>query len=72
MEWYGEADEKELRSAAKLLLVALQAFSEHGGTRWHSLVMEYVNAAKFDPERFENMMESNRGELKQKTTRFLQ
>lgn len=65
-EWYGEADKKQQRIAAKLLLVALDKFAAAEGPNWHSLVMEYVNILKHDPERFIRIMESNRGELKGK------
>jgi len=64
--WYGEADKKELRSAAKLLIVALDQFAKHGGHNWDSLVMEYIDILKNDPEKFQNIMTSNRGELKDK------
>lgn len=64
--WYGDADKKELRVAAKLLIVALEKFSIHAGADWHSLVMEYVDILKNDPEKFERILESNRGELKEK------
>ncbi len=42
-EWYGEADKKELRVAAKLLLVALDKFASYGQNDWDQLVMEYVD-----------------------------
>jgi hypothetical protein len=66
IKWYGEADKKELRSAAKLLIVALDKFAMHGGNQWDSLVMEYVDILRNDPEKFQKIMESNRGELKGK------
>ncbi len=31
LEYYGDGDEREIRAAAKLLLVALAKFKEHGG-----------------------------------------
>ncbi len=65
-DWYGEADKKELRVAAKLLIVALDKFSQHGGSDWRELVMEYVDMLKDDPDKFAKVMESNRGELKGK------
>lgn len=64
--WYGEADKKELRVAAKLLMVSLEQFSIHGGDGWHALVMEYVDTLHKDPEKFQKMLEANRGELKGK------
>jgi hypothetical protein len=64
--WYGDAEKKELRVAAKLLMVSLEQFSIHGGDEWHALVMEYVTTLQKDPEKFQKMLESNRGELKEK------
>ncbi len=72
VEWYGEADDKEIRAAAKLLIVALQQLSIHSGTHSHPLIMEYVNILKYEPEKFQKIIESNRGELKNKTTDHLQ
>jgi hypothetical protein len=57
---YGDGDQRELRAAAKLLLVALSKFRAHGGPRWEDLMDEYVNALKHDPEKFARMLESNR------------
>jgi hypothetical protein len=64
--WYGDADKKELRVAAKLLIVSLEQFSIHGGNDWRDLVMEYVDTLKNDPEKFQRILESNRGEMKGK------
>jgi len=58
---YGDGDQRELRAAAKILLVALAKFREHGGPQWQALLDEYVTALKHDPARFERMLESNRG-----------
>jgi hypothetical protein len=57
---YGHGDKRELRAAAKILLVALAKFREHGGPQWQGLLDEYVDALKHDPARFERMLESNR------------
>lgn len=65
-DWYGDADMKQQRIAAKLLLVALDKFAEAEGPNWHSLVMEYIDIAKKDPEKFTRILESNRGELRGK------
>ena len=65
-DWYGEADKKELRVAAKLLMVSLEKFSIYGGADWHKLVNEYVDILKNDPEQFKKILRSNRGELKDK------
>ncbi len=58
---YGSGDDRELRAAAKLLLVALAKFRAHGGRRWELLLDQYVDIIKHDPERFERMLESNSG-----------
>jgi hypothetical protein len=66
VNWYGEADKKEQRAAAKLLMVSLDKFSIYEGNNWHQLVMEYVDILKYDPERFQKILLANRGELKTK------
>ena len=58
---YGGAEDRELRAAAKLLLVALDKFRVHGGSNWSGLLDEYVDLAKRDPERFERILHGNRG-----------
>jgi len=68
VDWYGDADKKELRVAAKFLIVALEKFSIHGGHAWHGLVAEYVDILKNDPEKFQKIIQSNRGELKNKSS----
>lgn len=67
VDWYGDADKKELRVAAKFLLVSLEKFSMHGGHAWHDLVEEYIEILKNNPEKFQKIIESNRGELKNKS-----
>lgn len=57
---YGEGDQREVRAAAKLLLVALDKMRLHGGPNWRQLVMEYVDTASDDPERFDQILEKNR------------
>jgi hypothetical protein len=66
VDWYGEADKKELRAASKLLIIALDKFAEHGGHTWQHLVLEYFDILKNDPQRFQKIIEANRGELKDK------
>jgi len=61
VEHYGSGDQREIRAAAKILLVALAKFREHGGPHWESLLDEYVGALKHDPAKFERMLQSNRG-----------
>ena len=59
---YGEGEEKEIRAAAKLLLVALDKFKTHGGPRGIALVDEYVDLLKHDPNKFERVLLANRAE----------
>ena len=59
---YGEGDDRELRVAAKMLMVSLDRFRRHGGGEWSSLVREYMSIAVHDEARFERMLEANRGE----------
>jgi len=59
---YGEGEDREIRAAAKLLLVALAKFREHGGGRGNALIDEYLYLFKSDPEKFERILASNRGE----------
>lgn len=61
---YHEGEKREIRAASKLLMVALLHLKEHGGFAWQGLVEEYVIMLKNDPERFHNMLDSNRGESK--------
>ncbi|NEX18206.1 MAG: hypothetical protein C1943_16755 [Halochromatium sp.] len=60
VQHYGEGDQRELRAAAKILLVALAKFQEHGGPDWAQLLDEYVEILKRDPQRFQRMLDSNR------------
>ena len=62
LEQYGEGDERELRVAAKLLLVSLDRFRQYGGLQWPSLVREYLRIAEYEPDRFEDILRSNRGQ----------
>ena len=71
VHWYGHADEKELRVAAKLLLVSLDKFSLYGGANWPQLVSEYVDILQHNPDKFERILEANRGELKDKNPNSL-
>jgi len=57
---YGEGEDREIRAASKLMLVALAKFKEHGNPRGIELADEYVNLIKYDPEKFERIMQSNR------------
>ena len=64
LRWYGDGDDKELRAAAKLLMVALLKLQQHDGPHWQGTVYEYINILANDPERFERMLESQRGETR--------
>jgi hypothetical protein len=57
---YGEGEDREIRAASKLMLVALAKFKEHGNPRGIELADEYLNLIKYDPEKFERIMQSNR------------
>ena len=57
---YGEGEDREIRAASKLMLVALAKFKEHGSPRGIELADEYLNLIKYDPEKFERIMQSNR------------
>ena len=59
---YGEGEDREIRSAAKLLLVALAKFKEHGGPRGIAVVDEYLDLLKHDLDKFERIISSNRSE----------
>lgn len=56
---YGDAKDREIRAAAKLLLVALDKFRTHGGTNWFALIDEYVQMVKHDPAKFERVLLAN-------------
>lgn len=57
---YGAGEQREIRAAAKILLVALAKFRDHGGPQWEALLDEYVDILKRDPKRFQRMLDSNR------------
>jgi hypothetical protein len=64
VSWYGEGQDRETRAAAKLLIIALLKLKEHGGFGWQGLVEDYVLMLKNDPERFQRVLDANRGENK--------
>lgn len=64
--WYGEGPDRETRAASKLLMIALLKLKEHGGFDWQALVYEHLRMLQNDPARFQRMLETNRGETKQK------
>lgn len=57
---YGEGEDREIRAAAKFMLVALAKFKEHCGAGGIDLADEYLNLLKHDPEKFERIMQINR------------
>lgn len=59
---YGDGEDRELRVAAKMLMVALDRFRRHGGSGWAGLVREYTSIAVNDLERFELILRANRSE----------
>lgn len=59
---YGSGKDREIRAAAKLLLVALDKFRQFGGQHWMSLINEYVSLISENPEKFDLMMKCQRGE----------
>jgi hypothetical protein len=58
---YESGQDREIRAASKLLLVALDKFRQHGGTHWPALLDEYVTLAKENPAKFTKVIESQRG-----------
>jgi len=64
---YADGADKELRVAAKMLLVSIDQFRQFGGRGWSSLVREYLTIAENDPEKFERILLANRSE---KTVNF--
>jgi hypothetical protein len=59
---YGDGDDRELRVAAKMLMVALDRFRQYGGGGWPNLVREYTSIAMNDPDKFERILIANRNE----------
>lgn len=59
---YGNGTDREIRIAAKMLLVALDQFRRHGGRNWPNLVREYLSIAEIDPEKFDRILLANRSE----------
>jgi hypothetical protein len=58
---YGDGEDRELRAAAKFLLVGLGKFREHGGERGIQLVDEYVALLKRDPEKLDRILKTQLG-----------
>lgn len=57
---YDEAEDRNLRAAAKLLLVALEKFRQHAGPDWIDLVNEYLALVQKDPQKARRVMRCHR------------
>ncbi len=57
---YESGEDREIRAAAKLLLVSLDKFRKHGGANWMALVDEYITLAKEHPEKFAKILRGRR------------
>jgi hypothetical protein len=57
---YACGEEREIRAAAKLLLVSLDKFREHGGANWMALLDEYITLVKENPDKFEEILHDQR------------
>jgi len=64
VDGYGDGEEGELRAASKLLLIALLKLKHHGGFGWQALVEDYILMLANDPQRYERILQANRGEQK--------
>lgn len=69
---YGHGEKRELRAAIKLLLVALVNIEKHGGSGWHAIIDDYVDIAKYDPEKMACIVESNRADKKEESSTLIQ
>jgi hypothetical protein len=56
----GDAEDREIRAAAKFLLVALESFRRHGGPSWRRLVEEYLTLVDENPEKFDRIIKCQR------------
>lgn len=68
--WYGEGTDREIRAASKLLMIALLKLKEHGGFGWQGLVEDHLLMIRHDPERYQRMLDANRGERKEESNRL--
>ena len=57
---YESGENREIRAAAKLLLVSLDKLREHGGANWMALLDEYITLAKENPDKFAEILRSQR------------
>jgi hypothetical protein len=65
VDWYGEGTDREVRAASKLLMIALLKLKEHDADGWQGLIEEYIHMLKDNPERYQRVLEANKGEDKQ-------
>lgn len=54
---YEGGEDKEVRAAAKLLLVALARLREHGGVHWDVTLDAYVKIAKKRPDKLASILQ---------------
>ena len=54
---YEGGEDKEVRAAAKLLLVALSHLREHGGPNWDVTLDAYVKIAKTRPDKLASILQ---------------
>lgn len=54
---YEGGEDKEVRAAAKLLLVALARLREHGGLNWDKTLDAYVRIAKKEPDKLARILQ---------------
>ena len=58
---YEGCENKEVRAAAKLLLVALARLREHGGENWDVMLDAYVDIAKRRPDKLARILHGSSG-----------
>lgn len=58
---YEGGEDKEVRAAAKLLLVALARLREHGGSHWDVTLDAYVKIAKSHPDKLAGILQQGNG-----------
>lgn len=63
LEHYESGEDREIRAAAKLLLVALDKFRLYGGANWKFLLDEYITLVKEEPDKFEKILKGQRASI---------
>ncbi len=61
---YEGGDDKEVRAASKMLMVALARLREHGGANWDVTLDAYVKVAKNRPEKLDRILQKCNRERK--------